>query len=208
MNLILVLIISYFLGAIPFAYIMTSFITGKDVRQYGSGNVGATNAARVMGIKYGIIVGIMDIFKGFIAIMAAKLLLYSSAPEYYLFLAALLAIIGHNWPVFLKFSGGKGVATTFGVILGIYPVVFLFFILIWFLLVIIGKYVSLASILSGILLPVIIYFYRGFDIYNIIFATILALLIIIRHHSNIDRLLKGKERKINWPPNMKKGDDV
>lgn len=205
MSFLVIILVSYFLGAIPFAYIMTRLITGKDVRSYGSGNVGATNAARMLGFKYGALVAILDVLKGILAVTIAKTLLPVDAPTYYLLLAALTVIIGHNWSVFLKFSGGKGVATTFGVILSLYPLVFLIFLLIWVSLVLITRYVSLASIVSAMIVPVIVYL-RTANIYHLLFTLLFAALIVFRHSSNIKRLIKGNESKMAWPPSVKKGD--
>ncbi len=205
MSFLIIILVSYFLGAIPFAYIMTRLITGKDVRSYGSGNVGATNAARMLGFKYGVLVAILDVLKGILAVTIAKTLLPIDAPTYYLLLAALTVIIGHNWSVFLKFSGGKGVATTFGVILSLYPLVFLIFLLIWISLVLITRYVSLASIVSAMIVPVIVYL-RTANIYHLLFTLLFAALIVFRHSSNIKRLIKGNESKMTWPPGVKKGD--
>lgn len=203
MSIYLIMIFSYFLGSIPFAYIITRFMTGKDVRKIGSGNVGATNASRVMGVKYGLLVGIFDILKGFLAVTIAQLLLPGEA-SYLLLLASLLAIIGHNWSIFLKFTGGKGVATTFGVLLKLLPVVFIFYVVIWLLVVIITRYISLASILGALFLPVLVYIFRDEPAF-IYFAMALALLIIIRHHSNIRRLIKGTESRFRWPSNSSAG---
>ncbi|MFW6269790.1 MAG: glycerol-3-phosphate 1-O-acyltransferase PlsY, partial [Bacillota bacterium] len=139
MNVFLIMILSYLIGSIPFAYLITRLTTGKDVRSLGSGNVGATNAARAMGFKFGLMVGVLDVLKGVFAVLLAKHLL-SAEPEYYFFISSFLVIIGHNWSVFLKFSGGKGVATTFGVLVSIYPFVFPFLLVIWVLLVIYSHY--------------------------------------------------------------------
>lgn len=205
MTILLILIFSYFLGAIPFAYIFTYLLTGKDVRKYGSGNVGATNASRVMGFKYGLIVAGLDLLKGFIAVLIAQTLLPAGLPDYFTFLAALMAIIGHNWSVFLRFSGGKGVATTFGILLKLIPVVFIGYAIIWLVTVILTKYVSLASIIAALALPVLIYYLKG-DLSLVVFSLALAGFIVIRHHSNIRRLLQGRENRMDWPPGAKKGD--
>lgn len=191
----MVLIISYLLGSIPSAFLLTRLITGKDVRQYGSGNVGATNATRVMGFSYGVLVGAMDILKGYLAVMVAQTLLAGNISIYFVLLAALLAIIGHNWSVFLNFTGGKGVATTFGVILRLLPSLFLVYAVIWLLLVLISKYVSLASIIGAISLPIVT-FLLDLELAYVIFTLILALFIIIRHQANIKRLISGQEKKV------------
>src|SRR6056297_3379441 len=115
MKVIIILIISYLLGSIPTGYVITNSIKGVDVRKFGSGNVGATNVTRVLGLKYGIFVAVMDILKGYVAVLVAQHL-FSAMPAYIIFGAALMAIIGHDWSIFLRLSGGKGVVTTAGVI--------------------------------------------------------------------------------------------
>lgn len=199
-----IILICYLIGAVPFAFITTHLITGKDVRKYGSGNVGATNASRLLGFKFGVLVALLDIFKGYIAVLIANLFLFDM-PVYYFLLASLAVIIGHNWSVFLRFSGGKGVATTVGVLLRLLPIGFLIYALIWISVIILSKYVSLGSIMAAMSLPLIFFFYKEEAIY-IVFAIIIALFVIARHYSNIKRLLKGKERKIKLSLSVNKGD--
>ncbi|MDI9477994.1 MAG: glycerol-3-phosphate 1-O-acyltransferase PlsY [Bacillota bacterium] len=205
LNFLIVILISYLLGAIPFAYIMTRLLTGKDVREYGSGNVGATNAGRLLGFKYGFLVALLDVLKAILAVSIARSLLSPELARYYLLIAASFVIIGHNWSVFLRFMGGKGVATTCGVIFTLFPLGFIIFFIIWLIVLLLSRYVSLASIISGACLPLIIYFLKG-DIYDLIFALIFALLIILRHRTNIIRLLNKTEDKIRWPLINRKGD--
>ncbi|MFW5998302.1 MAG: glycerol-3-phosphate 1-O-acyltransferase PlsY [bacterium] len=195
MKVIIFLILSYLLGAIPTGFILTNWIKKTDVRKHGSGNIGATNVARVLGIKYGIVIALMDILKGFLAVGLIQIS-FNNPTAYLPFLAGLLAILGHDYSIFLKFSGGKGVATTVGVILKLLPEVILVAGLVWFILVIVTKYVSLGSILGAISLPVFTYIF-GKDIYPILFTSMAALLIIYSHRGNIKRLLKGKENKLN-----------
>lgn len=204
MNFVFAMAASYLIGSIPFAYLFTKFIVGKDVRDIGSGNVGATNAARVMGFKYGLLVAILDVVKGVAAVAVVRLILSSVAPGY-LLIASLMAIFGHNWSIFLKFSGGKGVATTLGVLLNIMPFVFLLAAAIWIVMVLLTRIVSISSIVSAIAAPVLAYFING-NVYYILFTAILAFLIIVRHSSNIKRLINGDERRMNWPPNKKRGN--
>jgi acyl phosphate:glycerol-3-phosphate acyltransferase len=205
MTVILVTVFSYLLGAIPFAYIVTNLLTGKDIRNYGSGNVGATNASRLMGYKYGLLVGGFDILKGFIAVLLAQALISATMPEYLVLLAAIMAIIGHNWSIFLGFSGGKGVATTFGIILKLLPLIFIAYVLIWLSVVLLTRYVSLASIIGALALPVLVYYFKG-DQNLVIFTLILAIFIIIRHSSNLKKLIRGEENRLTWPPTARKGD--
>lgn len=198
MNLFVVFLLSYFIGAIPFAYIMTRIITGKDIRQFGSGNVGATNAARLLGLKYGLLVAALDILKGILAVSIAKIIIPADSPRYFLLIASLLVIVGHNWSILLKFTGGKGVATSFGVLVSLYPVSLLVSLACWILLIFLTRYVSLASIVCAIITPLLILFLNR-NIYDIFFVSVFALLIIYRHTPNIKRLLKGNENKLKWP---------
>lgn len=203
MAISILMILSYLLGAIPFAFIFTKLVAGTDVRKIGSGNVGATNTSRILGLKYGVLVGILDVLKGFLAVFLLQLLLPENAAEYWILVGAFLSIIGHNWSIFLKFTGGKGVATTFGVVLRTLPLVFIICtVLIWLIVVVATKYVSLASMLGAISLPIQIIILRR-NPYFFIFAVILALFIVVRHHSNIKRLFQGCERRLSWPARSK-----
>lgn len=202
--LLALIIVGYLIGAIPTGYIVTKYIKDIDLRKMGSGNVGATNVTRALGFKMGLMVAIFDILKGFIAVLSAQILLPSPSPSYFLFIIGLAAIVGHNWSIFLGFSGGKGVATTLGVVLKLLPICFFIFIIIWIILTVITRYVSLASILGALSLPISSYF-LNFDIDYIIFTIILALSIILTHHENINRLLHGKENRMSWPPNSQEG---
>ncbi len=203
MKIIMVFIISYLLGSIPTGYVITNWIKGIDVRKFGSGNVGATNVTRVMGLKYGAFVALMDILKGYISVLIAQNILQVT-PNYIIFAAALLAIIGHDWSIFLKFSGGKGVATTAGVILRLLPYGFLVFAIIWLSIVIFTRYVSLASISGIISVPITTYYF--YDSNYALFGLIVAIFIIYTHRENIKRLLEGRENRFGWPPKAKKGD--
>lgn len=203
MAISILMILSYLIGAIPFAFIFTKLVAGTDVRKIGSGNVGATNTSRILGLKYGVVVGILDVLKGFLAVFLLQLLLPEKASEYWILVGAVLSIIGHNWSIFLRFTGGKGVATTFGVVLRTLPLVFIICtVLIWLIVVVATKYVSLASMLGAISLPIQIIILRR-NPYFFIFAVILALFIVVRHHSNIKRLFQGCERRLSWPARSK-----
>lgn len=203
MAISILMILSYLIGAIPFAFIFTKLVAGTDVRKIGSGNVGATNTSRILGLKYGVVVGILDVLKGFLAVFLLQLLLPENASEYWILVGAILSIIGHNWSIFLRFTGGKGVATTFGVVLRTLPLVFIICtVLIWLIVVVATKYVSLASMLGAISLPIQIIILRR-NPYFFIFAVILALFIVVRHHSNIKRLFQGCERRLSWPARSK-----
>ena len=179
MKVFFFLFVSYLLGSIPFGYIFTKLIKKVDIRKFGSGNIGATNVARVMGFKYGGLIALMDILKGFIAVW----LVYTFLPEtqvFIPFLAGLLVILGHDFSLFLKFSGGKGVATTVGVILKLMPMVILFGVIIWILLIVLTRYVSLGSIIAAISLP-FFFFILDKGYYALLFTFMAAILIIFNH---------------------------
>ena len=195
MKIFLIIIMSYLLGSIPFGYITTKLIKKEDVRNFGSGNIGATNVSRVLGAKYGVLVALLDIFKGFTAVWLAQLLLSSAMGSYIPLLAGLFAILGHDYTIFLNFSGGKGVATTLGVILKLFPLILISATLIWIIIVYIKRYVSLASILSASSIPILAFIFDKSNI-SILFTGFMALLIIFTHRSNIKRLLNGEENQI------------
>ena len=201
---LVLIVFGYIIGAIPSGYIVTKYVKDIDLRSMGSGNVGATNVTRALGFKMGLLVAIFDILKGFIAVLLAQIILPGNTPIIYIFIIGLAAIVGHNWSVFLRFSGGKGVATTLGVILRLLPVNFLIFVVIWIAITILTRYVSLGSILGAISLPISSVFLNYSSNY-IIYTLILALSIILTHHENIKRLLQGRENRMSWPPNSQEG---
>jgi glycerol-3-phosphate acyltransferase PlsY len=200
MKLFLVLLFSYLLGSIPNGYIFGMRFAGKDIRNYGSGNVGATNVARVAGYKIGLLVAILDIAKGYISVLIAQ---YFLLPEYsmtFVFIAAILAIIGHNWSIFLSLNGGKGVATSVGIILRLFPYSLLILFIVWILMIVLTKMVSVGSILGAVSLPISVAFIYSTATPYIIFSSIITLLIIFSHRSNIKRIINGNENKMSWPP--------
>ncbi len=196
MKLVISLLLSYLIGSIPSGFLLTKFVMKKDVREYGSGNIGATNVARIMGLKAGVLVAFFDILKGYIALMVGQYILGSSVPELYILLIAAASIAGHDWSVFLGFSGGKGVATTFGVILRLYPAAFVVYAVIWLLIVFKTRYVSLGSILGSVSLPFTVFF-TGFSRINIYFSVLLSLFIMYTHRANIKRLINGNENRMD-----------
>ncbi len=200
MKLIIVLLFSYLLGSIPNGYIFGKQFAEKDIRNYGSGNVGATNVARVAGYKVGLLVAFLDITKGFLSVYIAKTFLLPEYEMAFVFTAAILAIIGHNWSMFLSFQGGKGVATSVGVILSLFPLSFIVLFIVWVTMIILTKMVSIGSILGAISLPISILFIYSSESSYIIFGIIIALLVIFSHRSNIKRIIKGNENKMTWPP--------
>lgn len=197
--LFLGLIIAYLIGSIPTGYIFGRLLKGIDIREFGSGNVGATNTFRVIGRVPGLIVLAIDIFKGFLcATYIANFFMYVSPavrPELYRVLVGLAAIAGHNWTIFLRFKGGKGVATSAGVVVGLIPKIFWLGFLAWVIVFFISGYVSLASIVASILVPIFTLLF-GEPAEIIVFMSILCLVIVYRHRSNIARLKRGQEKRI------------
>lgn len=191
------IIISYLIGSIPTAYIFGRLLKGIDIRKFGSGNVGATNAFRVLGKTIGITVLILDIFKGFLAVV----FLGKSLAQMQLIILGLSCILGHNWTIFLGFKGGKGMATTLGVLLGLsvkvagLKAILGLVVLIWLAIFIIVRIVSLASIISAIALPILMLVFKQSN--TLIFSSfILSLLVILRHKSNLKRIFQGKEPRL------------
>ncbi len=185
-------LIGYALGNISNAYLIGKVFLKKDVRKFGSGNAGATNAIRAFGAKVGIVVFIMDVLKGVLAVYFGRLI----HPEIGHFLAGMFAIVGHNWPIILGFKGGKGIATSIGVMLMINPTVAMIGFVIGFGFAFFTRTVSLGSIIGVSIAPLIVIFIRPIDIRLLIFTLVLSALAIYRHRSNIVRLLKGQENKL------------
>ncbi|MDD3839934.1 MAG: glycerol-3-phosphate 1-O-acyltransferase PlsY [Clostridia bacterium] len=191
MNFIFLSIVGYLVGSISNAYIVGKMFKKVDIRQYGSGNAGATNVTRVMGFLPGFITLCADIVKGMIAAYIGGMF----AGPLGAIICSTFSIIGHNWPVFFGFRGGKGVATSLGCLIIIDPFITLIVVCIGLLIMLITKYVSLGSIVSAASYPVIALLLKK-DNLSIIFAFIVGLMIIIKHRSNINRLISGTEPKI------------
>ena len=190
---VVLMIVAYILGSIPNALWIGKVFKGIDVREHGSKNTGSTNAARVLGAKLGILTLILDISKGAIPTLIATMLLDSSMS---VILVGICAILGHSFSIFMKFKGGKAVATTVGVFIVLVPGAILLAAVIFFLVFGITRYVSLSSMIGAISLPIwIILFYKNIPL--TIFGIIIAILIIVRHKSNIQRLLNGTESKFS-----------
>lgn len=193
MKVLLVAGISFLIGSFSSAYVLGKMFKKVDIRGYGSGNAGATNALRVFGKKIGGLAFILDVLKGVLAVyIGGNILGYNGE-----LIGGLFAVVGHNWPVFLKFKGGKGIATSFGVLLSIHWPIAIISLIFFLLVVIITRYVSLGSILSAILVPILgLVTNKPFNRNFFIVTFILAILAIYRHRSNIERLIHGKEYKI------------
>ncbi|NMW84143.1 glycerol-3-phosphate 1-O-acyltransferase PlsY [Peptoniphilus sp. AGMB00490] len=191
MNYLLVLIISYFIGTISGSYIIGKLFLDKDIRNYGSGNAGTTNAMRVLGKKAGVLTFAIDFFKGVaVTYIIGKIFGTNFVP-----LGILGAVIGHDFPFYMNFRGGKGVATTLGALaLFNFPLTLICYI-VWVLGTILTKIVSVGSILFFISIIIVYTFMSQLSISNIILVIIIALIGIIRHKENIKRIIAGNENK-------------
>jgi glycerol-3-phosphate acyltransferase PlsY len=191
LNIALVSIVGYLLGAISFAVIVARS-QGVDILKYGSGNPGATNVTRALGSKFGNIVFACDALKGFIA--AGWPLLWMGEAGLQLGIIGLIAsIIGHSFSVFLKFKGGKGVATTMGGLVAIMPIVLLVGVAAWAAIYFTIRMVAIASILFAVSLPISAYWLYGSGDPRLTLGVVLGVLIVLRHRSNISRMLQGTE---------------
>ena len=188
MTLILIIFISYLLGSLPFGYILTKFFVKKDIREIGSGNIGATNALRTGNKSVGYATLFFDIFKAIIPIIFVKVYYHE-----YLYISSLCVFLGHVFPIWLKFKGGKGVATYIGILFSINIYLGISFALIWFVIFFIFKYSSLSSLISSLFIP-IINFVIFKDEVNFFFI-IMFVLIFYTHRENIKRLLNRTESK-------------
>jgi len=189
--LIFIIILAYFIGSIPFGLLIAK-LKGIDIREHGSGNIGATNVYRTMGPTYGIVVFILDLFKGTLPVILAS---QYTPNAWFIIAAGGAAAVGHMLPIFLKFKGGKGAATGLGVLLGIAPDIFLAAVIFATLVIYLTKYVSVGSICTAILVTLSLYLLNRPQPYVII-AGLITILLIIRHIPNIKRLLLGIEAKI------------
>jgi len=197
-------ILAYFLGAIPTAYIAGKLYKGIDIREHGSKNVGATNVFRVLGKVPGIIVLILDILKGTLAVVLIPFLLGLDQIVMAYVIFGFAAVCGHNWTIFLRFKGGKGVATSLGVFVGLMikiaslRIVVLSCVVVWLGVFVAFGYVSLASIISVVFLPLLmILFAQPTEL--IVLGVVFCLLVVLRHRPNIQRLLEHRESRFNFP---------
>src|ERR1700730_15110813 len=204
-TLIAIPIVAYLLGSIPFGLLLTKLFGGGDVRKAGSGNIGATNVARVAGPLPGILTLLLDAAKGAAAVWIAAR--FSNESATWMIIAALAALIGHCFPVWLKFRGGKGVATAAGVFLMLSPLALLGSVIVFVLVVAFWRYVSLASISAAAAMPLLVYLLwapRHAPPPVVTFGALAAAAIIIyKHDGNIQRLVQGEEPKFSFG---KKGD--
>lgn len=208
MTEIVLIIFAYLIGSIPTAVWVSKTMYGIDIRDYGSGNAGATNTFRVLGSKWGIFVMLADVAKGVIATSLYILIPYYLSNELartnFMIALGLIAVLGHVFPIWANFRGGKGVATLLGMTLAIQPIVALICLVVFLISLISTRFVSLSSILAAVAFMVLILFV--FDeketLYRL-FAMIVAIMVVVTHHKNISRLYKGNEPKL---PIFKKRD--
>jgi len=193
---LIVAAIAYLLGSIPFGFLLVLLFRKEDIRTKGSGNIGATNVVRSGAKGLGALTFLLDAAKGYVAVFAAKWLLgdWFSGPDVYA-IAALSAVLGHMYPVWLRFKGGKGVATAFGVFLALSPRAALIGLAIFIVMMLIWRYVSLASIASAVAFPILaLWLNRGQQTpFFIAVVVLIPLLVIVKHRQNIERLLNGTE---------------
>ena len=188
MELFIIGIISYLMGSIPFGLILTKIFLKKDIREIGSGNIGATNALRTGNKLIGYSTLIFDVLKAVIPVLYVKIN-FSDA----VYISALFAFIGHVFPVWLKFKGGKGVATYVGILFSLNIILGLVFTVSWFIIFFISKYSSLASLIGSLSVPVYILIFQGLE--NVFFYVIMFILIFFTHRENIKRLKNKEETK-------------
>lgn len=197
MNFVIFALIAYLLGSIPSALIVGKIGYNIDIREEGSGNPGATNAFRVLGVKAGSIVVLADILKGTIA----TLLPLFFDVEISRLLIGIFAVLGHTYPVFARFRGGKAVATSGGIILGVSPLLFIVMVISFLTSLYISKYVSLSSMITGIISIIVSLFLKNIGL--IIIVSVLTIFVFYRHRENIKRIRKGTEPKITWMNRLK-----
>lgn len=192
MLIALLIVLAYLIGSIPSGLIVGKLAKGIDIREHGSGNLGATNAFRTLGVKAGSVVIAGDILKGTLATALPYLMHVDIHP----LLAGVIAVLGHVFPVFAKFKGGKAVATSGGVLLFYAPLLFVTMVAVFFIFLYLTKFVSLSSMLTGIY--TVIYSLFVHDKYLLIVVTLLTVFVIYRHRANIKRIINKTEPKVKW----------
>src|SRR6476661_2082927 len=204
---------AYLIGSIPFSYLVVRLMTGQDIREHGSRNVGATNVARSFGKAPGVIALFLDGAKGYAVVVLAEWL--TRRPEwplpaasdasawhsvaFWVAFAALVAVVGHMFPVWLRFHGGKGVATATGAFLALDPIAVAASLIVFFIVLLTMRFVSLASIVSAASFPIFLRFLSHAPFWTIVVSIGISILIIVKHHSNIARIAQGTERRMGDP---------
>jgi len=201
MKELLLIIIAYLIGSVPTALLISKKFFGVDIRDYGSGNMGATNTFRVLGSKYGTIVMLIDILKGVTAVALFNFLPYYFTDELqrtnFMIGLGLAAVLGHIFPIFANFKGGKGVATLFGMLLAVQPIVAVSCVGVFLVVLYLTRYVSLSSILAALFLPIcVLGIWNEHEVIYRVFALLVASLVIFTHQKNIIRILRGVESRV------------
>ena len=201
MTEIILIILAYIIGSIPTAVWVSKSVFGIDIRDYGSGNAGATNSFRVLGSKWGSFVMLVDVTKGIVAtslyILIPFYLNNELARTNFMIALGMVAVIGHIFPIFANFRGGKGVATLLGMALAIQPMVALLCLVVFLITLLSTRFVSLSSILAGVAFMVLILFiFKEKETIYRLFAIIVAMMVVVSHQKNISRLMKGTENKV------------
>ena len=187
MEVLIISILSYLMGSVPFGFILTKVFLKKDIRDIGSGNIGATNALRAGNKSLGYGTLFLDIIKAIIPVVYVKL----NYPDY-IFIASLCVFLGHIFPIWLKFKGGKGVATYVGILFSINLTIGFIFIGVWFFTFLISKYSSLSSLCASLSIPIYLFFFTS---QNLVFFSIMFILILYTHRENVKRLKNKEESK-------------
>lgn len=196
---LLSLLIAYFLGSIPTGLILTQAIKGIDIREHGSKNIGATNVFRVVGKKWGIVVLLIDAFKGWLAVTLPFAIFPNAYPQVFGIALAAFALAGNTFPVWLKFKGGKGIATSLGVFIGIVPAPALVTFAVWAVIFAITRILSVASLAAAFFFPLSIWLCLPKDysfMYYFLMSLALPVFICYTHRANIERLKKGEEKRL------------
>jgi len=189
---VFLVVAAYLLGAIPFGLLIARLQKGIDIRDHGSGNIGTSNVLRTLGKRAALLTLVGDLTKGYLPVLAGSLW---GVPQPWVVTAGAAAVIGHNWPIYIHFRGGKGVATSFGAALGIMPAAAGLALLVYLLVAAIARYTSLAALASSASLLLWVHLLRA-SRPQVLFSVFAALLIYLRHRENIQRLILGTERKI------------
>jgi glycerol-3-phosphate acyltransferase PlsY len=184
--------IAYLVGSIPFGLLISQVVGRVDIRQYGSGNIGTANVLRIVGKKAAALTLLGDLLKGFLPTLAALSL---GGSELLVAGVGMATVLGHNWSIYLRFAGGKGVATTFGAILAMTPLPAILGFLLWFGVLLVFRYTSLAAMIASVCIPPVIFFSTGPSPY-FVFSLVAGLLIFVRHRDNIRRLWAGTEHRV------------
>lgn len=200
MSLAAIILVSYLAGSIPFSYIAGKLKSGIDLRQHGSGNLGASNTYRILGPKIALFVLVGDIAKGYLPVYFAPMLAWQNdfSSLWLMLAAALFAVVGHSYSIYLKLQGGKGIATSAGAFLALTPWACLAAVAVWGLVLAARRIVSLASLAAAVALPFIVYIFGKLNISNshwslLAVSILISIVVIIRHRSNIQRLLSRRE---------------